>query len=41
MGDIIRISHHFETENVWSLIVGGWIEDYGMMPTSKKSNLLV
>ena len=36
MGDIIRISHHFETENVWSLIVGGWIEDYGMMPTSKK-----
>lgn len=36
MGDIIRISHHFETEKEWSLIVGGWIEDYGMMPTSKK-----
>ena len=36
MGDIIRISHHFETENEWSLIVGGWIENFGMMPTSKK-----
>jgi len=36
MGDIIRISNHFESKHEWSLIVGGWVEDYGLMPTSKK-----
>ena len=36
MGDIIRISTHFDSVENWSLIVGGWVENYGFMPRSKK-----
>lgn len=36
MGDIIRISTHFDSAKNWSLIVGGWVEKYGLMPESIK-----
>jgi len=36
MGDIIRISTHFDSLKNWSLIVGGWVEKKGFMPESKK-----
>ena len=36
MGDIIRISTHFDSVKNWSLIVGGWVERRGFMPRSRK-----
>jgi hypothetical protein len=36
MGDIIRISTHFDSAKTWSLIVGGWVEKYDLMPESIK-----
>lgn len=36
MGDIIRISTHFDSEKNWSLIVGVWVEKKDFMPESKK-----
>ena len=42
MGDIIRISTHFDSVENWSLIVGGWVEKYDFMPESRKvQNLTV